>query len=96
KWFWVAFDIALFAGLLRWLRAPAPRLLHALALAVTADACLTVTQALLWNVRRVQSLLDAVVVVIACVMPPLAAAILWGAQRRTRETARAAPSLNGM
>jgi hypothetical protein len=40
--------------------------------------------------------LDGLVVAIACVMPPLAAAILWGAQRRSRETARAAPSLSGM
>ncbi|HKP57633.1 MAG TPA: DUF2156 domain-containing protein [Polyangiales bacterium] len=93
KWGWVAFDLALLLGFSRWLQRPRLALLSVLALAVTADACLTLLQALLWNVRQARGLLEIALVVIACAMPALAAGILWGAQRRSRQTARAAPRL---
>jgi phosphatidylglycerol lysyltransferase len=93
KWGWVAFDLALLFGLWSWLQRPRLSLLTALSLAVSADACLTLAQALIWNVGRARGVLELTLVVIACVMPALAASVLWGAERRSRQTARAAPRL---
>jgi len=93
KWAWVAFDVVLFIGLTRGLARPTPRLLTALAVAITADAFVTIGEALLWNVRNASGWFEYVVLFIACAMPSLAAAVLWGARRRSQRLAAAAPHL---
>jgi phosphatidylglycerol lysyltransferase len=78
-WGWVAFDVglacALFVLAARW-RAGLAR---ALATAITLDAAVTWAQALVFDAPRVRHLLDAVVLVAACLAPAAAAVILWGA-----------------
>lgn len=81
KWAWVAFDLLLVAGLLRFLHKRRTSVLSALACAVTADALLTPVQALLWNVPRAESAFDYLAIVIACLAPVLASIVLWGARR---------------
>lgn len=83
QWAWVVFDVGVTLGLLSLLRSPSRWLVSALAVAVTADACLTLVQAALWNWRRARGALDYVVIGLACAAPMLAALVLWGA-RRTR------------
>jgi phosphatidylglycerol lysyltransferase len=93
KWAWVVFDFALLVGLWRGLTRPTPKLSTALAVAVTADAIVTITEALFWNVERASGWLEYAVIAIACAMPSLAAAVLWGARRRSQLLAGAAPQL---
>jgi phosphatidylglycerol lysyltransferase len=92
---WVLFDGALLTGLvaLRRMRSQgrdqrsdrAPwRLVRALAVAVSVDAVLTVTEAIRWNLPRIHTTTEALAVTIACVGPCLAAPVLWGAARRMR------------
>jgi phosphatidylglycerol lysyltransferase len=81
KWAWVIFDLLLAAGLLRFLRKRRSSVLTTLACAVTADALLTPTQAVLWNLPRAQGVLDYLVIALACAAPALAAIVLWGARR---------------
>ncbi len=82
KWAWVGFD-ALVGGALVALAWRFRRGLGwALTFAVSADALVTWSEAALWNARRVHGVLDAVVVVLACLAPTLAAVVLWGATRR--------------
>lgn len=87
KWAWVAFDVVIFAGLVWLLRRPSWRLAALLATAVSADAVLTSVEAAFWNVPRVSGPLDAIVVGVACVMPALAAAVLWGTTARLERVA---------
>lgn len=89
---WVAFDVALAAALfalgMRWRHA----LAVALAAVITADAALTAAQALLYNLARVRGPSDALILVVACLAPASAAAVLWGAlARRARLDAPARP-----
>jgi phosphatidylglycerol lysyltransferase len=93
KWAWVAFDITLFAALWRCLTRPNPKLLTALAVAVTFDAVVTIGEALAWNLQKAQGWFEHSVIAIACAVPSLAAAVLWGARRRSQRLARAAPQL---
>jgi phosphatidylglycerol lysyltransferase len=93
KWTWVVFDLGLFAGLTRGLARPSPKLLTALAIAVTMDAVVTIGEALFWNVRDARGWLEYSVIAIACAMPSLAAAVVWGARRRSERLAAAAPQL---
>jgi phosphatidylglycerol lysyltransferase len=80
KWAWVCFDICV-AGALFWvLRKPAPRLISALCLAVTADAIVTTLEAALWNLGRTRGGFDYLVLALACGAPTLAAIVLWGAR----------------
>jgi phosphatidylglycerol lysyltransferase len=81
KWAWVCFDVALALGLFRLLRRPRRALLTALALAVSADALVTTLKVLIWNVPRIQSRFDYLVLLLACAAPTLAAIVLWGARR---------------
>jgi phosphatidylglycerol lysyltransferase len=83
KWSWVGFDALVALGLFQVLRRPTPALLSVLAIAVTADAALTLFQAAYWNLHRAQGPLDYAVIFLACSAPALAAVVLWGA-RRTR------------
>jgi phosphatidylglycerol lysyltransferase len=82
KWGWVGFDAVLTVSLLslaaqwrRWLGA-------ALAIAVSADAALTIAEASVFNVPRAQSVLDGTIIAAACAAPTVAAAILWSALAR--------------
>jgi phosphatidylglycerol lysyltransferase len=93
KWAWVAFDVALFLGLWRCLSRPNPKLVTALAIAVTCDAVVTIGEALAWNVRRAEGWSEFGVIAIACTVPSLAAAVLWGARSRSRRLASSAPQL---
>jgi phosphatidylglycerol lysyltransferase len=81
---WIAFDaiavMALFALASRWRRG----LALALATAVTGDAILTMIQALTFNLPRVRSWLDVVVILVSCSAPIAAATILWSALRERR------------
>lgn len=69
-------------------RRTAWRLSRALAIAVSADAVLTIAQAVWWNHRATDSLLGGAVVLIACLGPIMAAVMLWGASRRMRTLGR--------
>jgi phosphatidylglycerol lysyltransferase len=77
---WVAFDVALAGALtilsFRWHR----RLADLVATAVTADAVLTLGQAILYNVPRRDGPYDLVVIVIAVLAPTMAAVLLWNAR----------------
>jgi hypothetical protein len=59
-------------------------LLDVLAIAVTTDALVTLAEALDWNARHARSLVEALVVFVACAAPALAALVLWGARARVR------------
>jgi phosphatidylglycerol lysyltransferase len=79
---WVAFDVALIVALLalasRWRRW----LGLLLALAVTADAAVTWTEVLLYNVPRARGWAEWVGLAVAALAPTGAAAILWKAGGR--------------
>ncbi len=89
---WVLFDVALIVAL-RALRAresvsgavargAAWRLSRALAIAVSADAALTMIQAIWWNRTATGSVLGWAMVLLACSGPLIVAVMLWGATRR--------------
>lgn len=83
---WVVFDvllvIALFSLTRRWRHA----LGVAVATAITCDAALTTLQVVAWDLPRVTTPLELVVMALAIAGPTLAAVILWGAvgHRRAR------------
>ena len=91
---WVCFDVLLLSGL-RALRArgrtvgaiaraTAWHLSRGLAIAVSADAVLTIAQAVWWNRTSTTSLMAWSIVLLACAGPLLASMVLWGATRRIR------------
>ena len=77
---WVGFDVvlggALFALARRW-RQP---LGDVVAGVVTADAALTLGQAIVYNAPRAHGMLDVIVIVIAVLAPTFAAVLLWNAR----------------
>jgi phosphatidylglycerol lysyltransferase len=77
---WVAFDVVLAASLLalsyRWRAA----LADLLATAVTADAAVTLAQAIAYDLPRRRGPLDLVIVAIAISAPTIAAILLWNAR----------------
>ena len=77
KWGWVAFDVALAPALASLARRWRRGLDTLLATLVTADAVVTLVQAVTWNLRREPGLLTTVVTLIAVAAPSLAAALLW-------------------
>ena len=81
RWSWVVFDVLVAAGLVQLLRRPSHRLVTILAIAVSADAVLTLLEAAAWNANRIHSVIDAVIIAVACVAPVFASAVLWGARR---------------
>lgn len=80
QWGWVGFDVVIAGALLalsfRW-RA---RLADLIASAVTADAVITLGQALVYNLPRRRGVLDLVVIVVAVLAPTIAAILLWNAR----------------
>jgi phosphatidylglycerol lysyltransferase len=81
KWSWVAFDLAVAAGLFRFLYKRSTSSLTPLAVAVTLDAVLTPLQAALWNLPRARAPLDYLLIALGCLAPLLASIVLWGARR---------------
>jgi phosphatidylglycerol lysyltransferase len=81
---WVAWDIVLFLGLVALVRRWRAWLGTTVAVAVTADAALTAWQALSWYALRLTSVVDALLMVMACSGPLLAALVLWGTVSRNR------------
>ncbi|HEU0029157.1 MAG TPA: DUF2156 domain-containing protein [Kofleriaceae bacterium] len=77
---WVAFDVVLAGALLvlaqRWRRA----LADVVAVAVTADAAITLVQAIVYDLPRRTGVLDILVVLVAVLAPTLAALMLWNAR----------------
>jgi phosphatidylglycerol lysyltransferase len=84
KWAWVAFDIAVCAGLVLLVRRPSWLLATLLAVAVSADALITLIEAAFWNLPRVTHWLEGCVIALACGAPAFAALTLWGAAARLR------------
>jgi phosphatidylglycerol lysyltransferase len=85
QWGWVGFDVALAVSLLalsyRWRAA----LADLVATAVTADAVLTLGQAIAFDLPRRRGPIDAGVAVIAVAAPTIASVLLWNARaHRTR------------
>ncbi len=81
KWSWVVFDMAVAAGLFRFLYKRSTSSLTPLVLAVTLDAVLTPLQALIWNLPRARSVFDYLTIALGCLAPLLASVVLWGARR---------------
>jgi phosphatidylglycerol lysyltransferase len=82
KWAWVAFDLALLAGIAQLLRRPSWRLATLLAAAASLDALLTPLEAAFWNLPYLESFAALVLVLLACLAPLLAALAFGGASRR--------------
>lgn len=80
QWGWVAFDIVLGGALLVLARRWRQPLADLVATAVTADAAVTIGQAILYNAPRVRGALDVIVIVIAVLAPTCAAILLWNAR----------------
>lgn len=76
---WVAFDMVLAIGLWSLSRRWRDWLGKLLAGAITADAIVTMLEAALYNVPRTSTILEALVLVIACAAPSVAAFLLWRA-----------------
>jgi len=87
QWGWVAFDLALFAALLRLARRWSHRLATALATVVTLDAAVTWLQAIVWNLRRIEGPGDAAAIAAGAFAPAIAAVLLWRARWHRRRLA---------
>lgn len=81
---WVAFDLLLIGALYHLRRRWNLNWAIGVATAVTLDTALTVLQAITWNVKRVRTPLELLMMLVACAGPALAAVVLWGAVKRRR------------
>lgn len=86
---WVAFDVALFAALFALARRWRQPLADIVATAVTLDALVTACEAVVYNVPRLRTALDAVVIVFAVLAPTSAAVLLWNARHHRSKAAPA-------
>lgn len=77
---WVAFDVTLFVALFSLARRWRQPLADVVATAVTADAVLTLAEALLYNLPRTTGVLYDLVLVAAVLAPTFAAVLLWNAR----------------
>lgn len=89
QWGWIGFDLVLAASLLalsyRW-RAV---LADLVATAVTADAAVTLIQAIIYDLPRRRGALDVAIVITAIAAPTVAATLLWNARaHRAAQPAR--------
>ena len=82
KWAWVAFDVALLAGLGVLQRRWRHGLARALAFAIGADAVVTAIEAACWNVPRTSGVLGGAVLAAAVAAPVLAWFVLSRATHR--------------
>lgn len=83
---WIGFDVIVATALFRLAaqaarRRPAPVLHRVLAVFVTLDAVITSAQAVAWNAGRVDSLMSALLVAVACAAPWTVAVVLWSSLR---------------
>ncbi|NVB77656.1 MAG: DUF2156 domain-containing protein [Kofleriaceae bacterium] len=88
QWSWVGFDIALFVALFQLARRWDTRLATVVAAAVSADAVLTLGEAIIYNGPRIRGVPDVAVLVIAVLAPTLASIVLWNARARATTAAR--------
>jgi len=87
KWAWVAYDALIVGGLVHLVRRPRVRTASVLLALVGVDAVLTPIEAFAWNAHRLRGALDALIFVAACLAPPFAALVLWGARSRLAASA---------
>lgn len=80
QWGWVAFDVAVGASLLALAQRWRPRLASALAWAITADAAVTLIQAIIYDLPRRRGAVDVLVIAVACAAPAFAAFLIWNAR----------------
>jgi phosphatidylglycerol lysyltransferase len=93
KWFpslyvqaaWVVFDVGLAIAMLSLAKRWRASLAFALAIVVTIDAITTLVEALVFNVSRIKTPLDAFLVAIACLAPAAASVVVWGSWRRRHQ-----------
>jgi phosphatidylglycerol lysyltransferase len=83
---WIAFDVAMCAGMgvIAWKFRP--RLALVLAIAASADALMTWIEAAAWNASHVRGWFDVVCVLAACLAPAVASLVLWRSWRRARRS----------
>lgn len=95
KWAWVLFDSCVLVSLLGLKLYPKRTASHrrrsrvsagVLAALVTADALVTMLQAVLFNLPRVSHLSEAIIVLVAIAAPTVAAVLLWSAWRHLHST----------
>jgi phosphatidylglycerol lysyltransferase len=94
QWGWVAFDAVLGVALYRLSRRWTQPLADVLVTAVTLDAVVTTAQVLAYDVPRLRSPLEGVVVTVAVLAPTFASVLLWNARAR-RAPAPARPASGG-
>jgi phosphatidylglycerol lysyltransferase len=82
KWGWVAFDVALLAGLGVLQRRWRPGLARALAIAIGVDAAVTMIEAACWNLPRTSGFAASGALVAAVAAPALACFVLGRATAR--------------
>lgn len=87
KWPWVGFDVLLLVALFRVLHRRSSRLLRAIAIAISADAIVTLAHAIAWHAGRPHGPIAIVLIAIACIAPASAAVVMWGAARRGSSSA---------
>ncbi len=88
QWGWVGFDIALFVALFSLARRWSSRLATVVAAAVTADAVVTLAEAITYNGPHVRGVPDLAVLAVAVLAPTLASIVLWNARARATTAAR--------
>lgn len=81
QWGWVLFDVGLTVGLFSLVRHWRPWLATLLASVIAGDACLTLLEALLYNLPRARGTGDWLVMGVAVLAPALAAVLLFWARR---------------
>jgi phosphatidylglycerol lysyltransferase len=86
----VVLNAVLGLGLWALARRWRPSLATALAVAVTADAALTAAHALAFGLTRVRGAPDALLLLVSCLAPTLASAVLWNARARRADRATGA------
>jgi phosphatidylglycerol lysyltransferase len=80
QWGWVLFDVGLTVGLVSLVRRWRTGLATLLASLITGDACLTLLEALLYNVPRARGPGDWLVLLVAVLAPATAAVLLFWAR----------------
>lgn len=83
QWWWVAFDLALFAGLLRASLRFSARLVRTLSYLIAGDALCTLLETLLLHLPRVTRPLEIACVALSVAAPTLAAVVLHNVWRRS-------------
>jgi phosphatidylglycerol lysyltransferase len=82
QWGWVVFDVVLGVALYRLSRRWTQPLADVLVTAVTLDAVVTTGQVLVFDLPRLESPLEGVIVGLAILAPTFASVLLWNARAR--------------